>query len=104
MRAAENAGQQAFAAKQLRMMAEAAHNLDLRQEIGEHLLGLDADAEADRVFGHLYEERNGLRPPAVADEGKLWAKLLRAALMGPKELQQQPWAQTEEEGEGLPSL
>lgn len=102
--AAERAGQQDFAAKQLMMMAEAAIDVDLRQEIAEHLLQLDEAEKADRVFGLVFEERNGLRPEPIADEGKLWAKLLRAALMGPRELQQQAWVGSDEESEALPSL
>lgn len=100
--AAEKAGQQRFAAKQLQMMAEAAINVDLRQEIADHLLRLDAAAEADYVFGLVFQEQNGIRT-AVADEGKLWGKLLRAALMGPKELQQAR-GETEEDQDALPSL
>ncbi|MEX2584593.1 MAG: hypothetical protein WD766_15095 [Gemmatimonadota bacterium] len=102
--AAERAGQQDFAAKQLMMMAEAAIDVELRQEIAEHLLQLDEAEKADRVFGLVFEERNGLRPEPIADEGKLWAKLLRAALMGPRELQQQAWVGSDEESEALPSL
>lgn len=101
--AAERAGQHALAARQLTMMAEAAVNIELREEIAEHLLRLEATDEADHVYGLVFQERNGVRPPSVADEGKLWGKLLRAALMGPKELQQarQP---AEDESASLPSL
>ncbi len=100
--AAERAGQQRFAAKQLLMMAEAAVNVDLRQEIADHLLRLEATAEADRVYGLVFQEHNGLTPDA-ADEGKLWGKLLRAALMGPKELQQTR-GEAEDDQDVLPSL
>jgi tetratricopeptide (TPR) repeat protein len=102
--AAEKAGQQELAAVQLMMMAEAATDLDLRQEIGEHLLQLDEPEKADTVFGLVFEERNGLRATRFTDEGKLWAKLLRAALMGPQELQRQGWGSLDEESEALPSL
>jgi hypothetical protein len=101
--AAQREERQTFAAKQLMMMAEAASSADLRQTIAEHLLKLEAVAEADRVFGLVFEARNGLSGDLTADEGKLWSKLLRAALMGPDELQQaaQP---VDEEGGYLPSL
>lgn len=102
--AAEKAGQQQLAAVQLMMMAEAATELELREEIGEHLLRLDEPEKADVVFGLVFEERNGQRAPRYIDEGKLWTKLLRAALMGPQELQQQDWAALEEDNEALPSL
>jgi tetratricopeptide (TPR) repeat protein len=101
--AAERAGQEAFATKQLLMMAEAATEVALRQEIAEHLLRLDAADKADDLFGLVFEARERRLAPD-ADEGKLWAKLLRAALMGPKEMQLQSWRQTEEDGDVLPSL
>ena len=101
--AAERAGQGALAARQLTMMAEAAVSVELREEIAEHLLRLEATQEADHVYGLVFQERNGLRAPTVADEGKLWGKLLRAALMGPKELQQAS-EPTDDESGSLPSL
>jgi tetratricopeptide (TPR) repeat protein len=102
--AALESGQEGLASKQLLMMAQATTELDLREEIARHLLELGATAEADHVFGLIFQERNGIRPPAVADQGKLWAKLLRAALMGPKELEERSWTKLEEENDALPSL
>lgn len=103
--AAKNAGKDQLAVKQLVMMAEAAPIPDLRQILAEHLLDLGDDAEADRLFGAAFAERNGLRPPVAEDEGKLWASLLRAALMGPQELRDQPARIAGEEHEGyLPAL
>jgi tetratricopeptide (TPR) repeat protein len=102
--AAERAGQQPLAAKQLLMMAEAAVSIELRQEIGEHLLHLEEADKADRVFGLVFEELNGLRAPPSTDKSNLWGKLLRAALMGPQELKQQAPGAAEEEGDVLPSL
>lgn len=87
--AAKKAGKEALAVKQLRMMAEAAPGPELRELIAEHLLDLEEAEAADRVLGAVYAERNGLRTAPVADQGKLWAKLLRAALMGPQELKEQ---------------
>lgn len=101
--AAERAGQHSLAAKQLLMMAEATASVELREEIADHLLRLEAVNEADYVYGLVFEERNSLRPPPVADAGKLWGKLLRAALMGPNELQQAV-GESEDESASLPSL
>lgn len=102
--AAEREGQQALATRQLMLMAEAATDTGLRREIGRHLLRLEAVAEADHLFGIVFEEENGLRPPASSDESKLWARLLRGAMMGPEELHRQETDGKEEESDALPSL
>lgn len=102
--AAERGNQEELAAKQLVLMAEATGDVDLREKIAEFLLQFDAPENANHVFGLVFEERNGLRPSSKADEGKLWAKLLRAALMGPAELEKQSWGGSDEEGGALPSL
>ena len=101
-------GKEGLASRQLVMMAEAATRIELRERLAEHLLEIGAEEDADRVLGAVFAERNGLRPPPPQDEGKLWAKLLRAALMGPQELKDQR-PQTPEEGHDgeaayLPSL
>ena len=102
--AADRAGQQAFASQQLMMMAEAATDDALREAIAGHLLALEAAEAADRVYGLVFTRRNGRGGPPAADEGKLWSKLLRAALMGPKELRQRPAGGVDEESDYLPSL
>jgi tetratricopeptide (TPR) repeat protein len=104
VRAAEKANREPLAAKQLRMMAEAAVSPDLREVIGEHLLELGDAEGADEVFGGVFLERNGLRPAPVTDEGKLWGKLLRAALMGPEELKDHRASGEAEAGGMLPGL
>jgi hypothetical protein len=105
VRGAKQAGKEPFAVKQLVMMAEAAPSADLRELLAEHLLELGEDAEADRLFGMVFAERNGIRPPPPEDEGKLWANLLRAALMGPQELKEKPVRATDEESDHyLPAL
>jgi tetratricopeptide (TPR) repeat protein len=108
VRAALRAGKEGLAARQLVMMAEAAPRIELREQLAEHLLDIGAEEDADRVLGAVFAERNGLRPPPPQDEGKLWAKLLRAALMGPQELRDQPAEPVEEahdaEAAYLPSL
>ena len=108
VQAAQRAGKEGLAARQLVMMAEAAPRIELRERLAEHLLTLGADEDADRVLGSVFAERNGLRPPPPPDAGKLWAKLLRAALMGPQELKDQGSRPADEEHEGggadLPAL
>jgi tetratricopeptide (TPR) repeat protein len=108
VRAAQRAGKEGLAARQLVMMAEAATRVELRERLAEHLLEIGSEEDADRVLGAVFAERNGLRPPPPQDEGKLWAKLLRAALMGPQELKdQRPQAPDEpqdSEAAYLPSL
>lgn len=108
VRAAQRAGKEGLAARQLVMMAEAATRVELRERLAEHLLEIGAEADANRVLGVVFAERNGLRAPSPQDEGKLWAKLLRAALMGPQELRDQQTQPMEEahdsEAAYLPSL
>lgn len=105
VRGAKQAGKEGFAVKQLVMMAEAAPSADLRELLAEHLLELGENTEADRLFGMVFAERNGIRPPPAEDEGKLWANLLRAALMGPQELTEKPVRVADEEGDHyLPAL
>lgn len=101
--AARKAGTEGLAAKQLRMMAEAATGDELREVIAEHLLDLGEFADAERILAGIFQERAGLRAPPPADEGKLWAKLLRAALMGPDELKLQRQGVEDAEGD-LPSF
>ncbi|HET7274662.1 MAG TPA: hypothetical protein VFI91_05755 [Longimicrobiaceae bacterium] len=106
VKAARRSANETLAAKQLRMMAEAATSADLREVIADHLLDLGDSEGADLVFGRVYAERNGLRRERVADEGELWARLLRAALMGPQELKAQSGSGDSEDGgaDVLPSL
>jgi tetratricopeptide (TPR) repeat protein len=104
VRAARKAGKDSLAANQLRMMAEAATTAELRETIGEHLIDLGEFEIADPVFARVFQERNGLRPPTREDQGKLWAKLLRAALMSPEELQRHGHAGHDDESDALPAL
>ena len=106
--AAQRAGKESLAAKQLVMMAQATPSAELRETLAERLIELGAEEEADRVYGLVFAERNDPRSPAAADEGQLWQKLLRAALMGPQELTAQGFAAPEDEAENsdlyLPAL
>lgn len=106
--AAQRAGKEELATRQLVMMAEATPSVGLRERLAEHLFDLGSDADADRVLGMVFAERNGLRPAPVPDEGALWASLLRAALMGPQELRDQsgsaPAAEPETDGSYLSAI
>lgn len=81
VRVAAGAGQEALAAKQVRMMADAVADGELLEFLAASLLDLGDAQGADQVFGRIYAERNGLRPPAEMDEEERWAKLLRAVQM-----------------------
>jgi tetratricopeptide (TPR) repeat protein len=102
--AAEAGGQQELAARQLTMMAEAADNLELRRCIAEHLLSLEEAERADQVFGMVFKEQNDVLERAASQQGKLWAKLLTAALMGPAELRGNSSAAADDDADALPSL
>lgn len=102
--AARGAGKEYLAVKQLRMMSEAAFNPEVRELLGEHLLDLGEYEIAEEVLAAVNEERNGIRRPPVVDEAKLWAKLLRAALMGPEELKEQVAGAASEPEDDLPSF
>jgi tetratricopeptide (TPR) repeat protein len=104
VRAARQAGKEALAAKQIRMMAEAASSVELRELLGEHLLDLGEFADSERLLAAVHAERKGLRSAPIPDEGKLWGRLLRAALMGPEELQEQRVGADYEGDEDLPSF
>jgi tetratricopeptide (TPR) repeat protein len=102
VRASRRAGMEDLAIKQIRMMAAATANPDLREILGEHLLDLGDLAESERILASVFEEREGLREPSEEDQGKLWSKLLRAALMSPEELSAHQ--AVEEEDNALPSF
>lgn len=101
VRAAKKGGQESLAVKQLAMMAEAAVSAELRELLAEHLLDLGEAVEADRLFGAVFAERNGLTARPSSDEGKLWSSLLRAALMSPQELKDKPVRPADEDAEGF---
>jgi hypothetical protein len=107
VRAARRAGKEDLATKQLLLMARAAPSTELREKVAEYLVQLDSTEEADAVYALVLKERNGLLPKRVSDEGELWAKLLRAALMSPQELSEQQSTFLPEEDAGdlaLPAL
>ncbi|HEX7089335.1 MAG TPA: tetratricopeptide repeat protein [Longimicrobiales bacterium] len=84
--AAQRAGQEVLALKQLHMMAEATPSASLREAIAYWLIELGDQEGGDLIFGELFAERNGLRPPRSADQAERWLTVLRATTMGPKEL------------------
>src|SRR5690606_20393458 len=84
--AAQRAGQEVLALKQLHMMAEATPSASLRETVAYWLIELGDHEGADRIFGELLAERNGLRPARSADQAERWMTVLRATTMGPREL------------------
>jgi hypothetical protein len=84
--AARRARQEKLAAKQLRMMSEVAFDPEMRQLLADHLRELGDDGGAQAVVEGL-ADGVGV-PPTAEDREELWAKVLRAALMGPDELKE----------------
>lgn len=82
--AAVAADQADLARKQIRMMAEATYNQELRVLLADHLHKLDDSETAEKIMATDPEER-GPREEAEA----LWSRVLRAALMGPEDLRGQ---------------
>ena len=80
--AAVAAGQADLARKQIRMMAEATHNQELRVLLADHLHKLDDPDTAERI---LATEPDPEEEPREEPEA-LWSRVLRAALMGPEDL------------------
>lgn len=81
VQAAVDAGQTDLAVKQIRMMADATYNPDLRALLADHLHKLGDSEAAERVMD----------PANIDDEPReeaeaLWSRVLRAALMGPEDL------------------
>ena len=81
VQAAVDAGQADLALKQIRMMAEATYNPDLRALLADHLHKLGDSAAAERVTD-VEPAENEPREEAEA----LWSRVLRAALMGPEDM------------------
>lgn len=84
--AAQRAGQEVLALKQLHMMAEATPSQRLRETLAFWLIELGDHDGADLILGELFAERNGLRPARPEDQGQRWMTVLRATTMGPTEL------------------
>ncbi|HEU5208558.1 MAG TPA: hypothetical protein VFU06_04020 [Longimicrobiales bacterium] len=85
VRAALRAGEEQRAARQLSLMAQATLDPDLRRIIAELLGRLGAVKEAERVISDM-SETSLRRMPSAAEQEQVWAQVLQAALMGPREL------------------
>lgn len=83
VQAAVDAGQGDLALTQIRMMAEATYNPELRALLADHLHKLGDSEAAGRVMDSA-ELANEPREEAEA----LWSRVLRAALMGPDDMRQ----------------
>lgn len=78
--AASAAGKADLARRQLRMMAEATYNPELRALLADHLEKLGDDDTAALTGPPPQTE------PAREEAEALWSRVLRAALMGPEDL------------------
>ena len=72
-----------LARRQVRMMAEATHNQELRVLLADHLHKLDDPDTAERILA-TDPEPDEEEPREEAEA--LWSRVLRAALMGPEDL------------------
>lgn len=81
VQAAVDAGQADLARKQIRMMAEATYNPELRGLLADHLHKLGDSEKAEQLMD---PEQASDQPREEAEA--LWSRVLRAALMGPEDL------------------
>jgi hypothetical protein len=77
-------GREMLAAPQIYRMGELTPSALLRITLAEQLLTLGADKAADHLFGVVFREENFGR---FGDPELDWNLIMRAALMGPRELQ-----------------
>lgn len=78
-------GREFLAANQISRMGELTPSALLRITLAEQLLTLGADRAADHLFGVVFREENFGRHN---DPDLDWTQIMRAALMGPRELGQ----------------
>ena len=78
---AVSAGEANLARKQIRMMAEATYDAELRALLADHLHKLGDPEGAEAVLDPERLERSPAEEP-----GALWSRVLRAALMAPEDL------------------
>ncbi len=88
VRAALRAGEEQRAVRQLLLMAQATLDPDLRRVLAELLGRLGAGKEAERVITDM-SETSLRRLPSQEEQEQVWAQVLHAALMGPRELDAQ---------------
>lgn len=86
VRAAARAGEEQRAARQLALMAQATLDPDLRRVLAELLARLGASTEAEHIVNDLARSGGRREPPSAEQQEQVWAQVLRAALMGPREL------------------
>jgi predicted Zn-dependent protease len=83
VQAAVDAGQGDLALTQIRLMAEATYNPQLRALLADHLHKL-GDSDAARAV----MESEGLEEDPREEAEALWSRVLRAALMAPEDMRQ----------------
>jgi len=88
VRAALRAGEEQRAGRQLALMAQATLDPDLRRVLAELLGRLGAVKQAERVITEM-SESSLRRMPSPEEQEEVWAQVLHAALMGPRELDAQ---------------
>lgn len=88
--AASRAGEEQRAARQLALMAQATRDPDLRRILAELLARVGAGADAQQLMRDLESGRENRMVPSREQQEHVWGQVLRAALMGPRELDQQP--------------
>ena len=86
VKAATRADEGRRAARQLAMMAQATLDPDLRRMLAEHLARLREAADAQHIIRDLASGRDVRTMPSPEQQEKVWAQVLHAALMGPREL------------------
>ncbi len=86
VRAAQRAGDEQRAARQMALMAQATRDPDLRRVLAELLAHLGAGTDAEQIMHDLAAGRDARTLPSVEQQERIWAQVLRAALMGPREL------------------
>lgn len=72
---------------QLRLLAGTGLDAEVREALAGALLELGAEREADRLFGEVFAERNGLAASAPGLSEDEWAeRMLQAMLLRPEEM------------------
>lgn len=75
---------------QLRLLGEASPAPEVREAVAEALLGLGAEADANRLFGDVFADRNGLHSSAPALTEHEWGeRMLEATLLPPERVLEQ---------------
>ena len=86
VKSAVREGQETRAVRQLAFMARATWNPDLRRLLAQHMTALGASAEARAVMAELERTYDPRAVPTPEQQDALWEQVLKAALMGPADL------------------